>query len=160
MIAKNASLLFTSMFYFEFVLSVKFICEPSNCLFIFLHIKAIKKMVPQTHSECSWLQDAFHDLAKDLPTEKSSTESQNITRTLRNHKGAVAKLQNFEADVEMKQRLFDYERAAKESRQWLADKQTTIAEPPVWESLETLNKQIEEHEVSQMDLDCIHERLI
>ena len=104
-------------------------------------------MVPKTQEECDWLHDAFQDLAQSLPTEKASTENQNLSRTLRNHKAVVAKMDNFTPEVEAKQRLFDYEKAAKDARQWLAEKQASIAEPPVWESSEILREQIQDHQV-------------
>ena len=104
-------------------------------------------MVPKTHKECSWLQEAFHDLAKNLPAEKASTENHNLSRSLRNYKTVVDKLDSFPAEIEAKKKLFEYEKAAREARQWLNGKQALIAEPPVWESVEVLKEQIQDHKV-------------
>ncbi|XP_072030747.1 nesprin-1-like [Amphiura filiformis] len=115
-------------------------------------LQTIREMVPKTQQECSWLQDAFHNLAKSLPAEKASTENQNLSRSLRNHKAVVAKLDNFTPEMESKQKMFDYKKAAKDARQWLGEKQASIAEPPVWESSEVLKEQIEDHQGLEEEL--------
>ncbi|XP_022095661.1 nesprin-1-like [Acanthaster planci] len=110
-----------------------------------LKFEFLSEMAEETHEELAWLTSALKDLSQDCPSQQKLSTERRLAGLLRDHKTTLDAVRQFPVEIVALTMMFTYVERAEKTTGWLKEVREQMKEPVDWTSLESLQRQLDQH---------------
>ncbi|XP_038074821.1 nesprin-1-like [Patiria miniata] len=117
-----------------------------------LKFEFLSEMAEETHEELAWLNTTLKALSTDCPTQQKLSAERQLAGLLRSHKATLDSARQFPVEIVALTMMFTYVERTEKLIGWLREVREQMKEPVDWTSLESLQKQMEQHMAKNVEV--------